>query len=122
MRFWAAAYWALGSVAFAAIWRTGWGPQATKSPELLLNLFSSALEIGMVAWLLRGTKFPLAGKLTALVLSGLATGFWANRASPSGPGVEVAHVLWLMLLVVVLAGMLGWDLFTRVLHRDRSAA
>ena len=116
---WMAILWAAGGLTFLTVYRTHWGPQISTGRDLTLHLAASAGEILAVTLLLGLRQMSLAGNLLALLLVCLATVAWGLRATPTGTGVAVAHLAWLMLLLVVLAGRLGWHLFRRILERPR---
>ena len=117
---WTLPYW-LGAVAlFVLVWIKQWGPEPSGLGALTLHTSTSGVEMLLIQLLLGGQRHPLAMGLIAVLLATVATGFWALKATPTGPGVTVAHVVWLMLLVVVLAGRLGWALFGRILTRRRT--
>ena len=116
---WTLPYWLAGAALFVLVWLRQWGPEASTAATLVAHLAASAVEM-LVVQLLLGRAHPtLAKQLTAVLLVTLTMAFWATQATPSGPGVAVVHVIWLMLLVVILAGRLGWTLFIRILRRPR---
>ncbi len=118
-RHWTLPYWLAAAALFVLAWSRQWGPEPSTAATLLLHLAASAGEMLVVQLLLGHPRPILAKQLAAVLLATLATAFWAARATPSGPGIAVVHVIWLMLLVVLLAGRLGWTLFIRILHRPR---
>ena len=113
------ALWGIAALSLLTAYGIQWGPRPTANAELILHLTASSVEMLAVVLLLRARQHALAANLLALVGACVITIFWAARATPSGAGV--VHVIWLMLVLVVLAGRLGWDLFVRVLDRPRQA-
>ena len=117
---WTLVYWLAAVALFVVVWIKQWGPEPSGLGTLTLHTSTSGIEMALILLLLGSERRPLAMGLIAVLLAAVATAFWALQATPTGPGVAVAHVAWLMLLVVVLAGRLGWALFGRVLSRSGS--
>jgi len=118
-RDWLLALWVLEALSFLVARARRWGPQPTTTGELLLHLAASGGETVIVFLLLRPQRSPLAGNLAAAALVCLLTLLWSARATPSGSGAGVAHVIWLMLVLVLLSGRLGWAIVKRILCRPR---